>query len=231
MDKKLASDITLWMFLLIVVGLALLLSMCAGCATTPMKFANQQMEHEAQAGLECLKNNDIPGAQARFGNIINLTSCWKMVYGRTTEDTTDETLGIAIYRMQTDAMFKLGQTLLGAAGGFLGLSPGDLATGGAGTGLLAMLITFALGYLKKRKEATVAQQKVEEAEKIQYAQAAAIELGSIKNPALGTVMKDEVKSRALAGTRQDEIVQQAVSDLRSDMGAQIVVEEIPEDTK
>lgn len=231
MRKRTASDITLWLALGAILGAVILLSVCSGCATHSMKLCNKTQKHCATKGIESLKAGDIQKAEFWFQWILRLTNAELSTYGSVPDEIDESMLPIVEYRVRNDKTFMMGQLILGAAGGFFGLSPGDMALGGGGAGLLTMLITFALGYLKKRKQVKNAEQKIEDSEKIQYAQAAAIELGAIKNPVLGTIMKDEVKSRALAGTRQDEIVQQAVADLRSDMGARIPMVEIPEDSE
>lgn len=231
MENRTAKDATFWIALVIILGSIFLLSMCSGCATHAMKTCNKAENYCAKQGITALKNNDIPKAEFWFSWILRLTNAELSTYGSVPEEIDENILPIVEYSVYNDSTFRIGQMILGAAGGFLGLSPGDLATGGAGAGLLTMLITFALGYLKKRKQAQKAEQEKEESEKIQYVQAQAIELGAIKSPVVGTIMKDEIKRGALAGTRQDEIVQQAVSDLNAEMGARIAVEEIPDNTE
>jgi len=213
----------------VLLTIMLTLLMCTGCVTAPMKFENQQVEHEAKMGREELKQNNIEAADQRFQRILQLTGCWKSVYGKTTEEATDETLGIALFRMQNDTTFRLGRMVMGAIGGYLGLSGTQTAVGG---GLLLTLLTiagtFAKKYLSQTKKTQEAEQKVEASEKVQYAQASAIELGSIKDPIIGDLIKDEVRSQLLSGTRQHEIVQQATTDLRAEMGSRIAVAEIAE---
>jgi len=180
-----------------------------------MKLGNKAENYCAKQGLIALENNDIPAASKWLQWILQISGAELSTYGSVPDEISEDMLPVVVWKIQNDQTFKIGQMLLGAAGGFLGLSPGDLALGGGGAGLLTMLITFGLGWLKKRKQIKDTEQKLDESERMQYAQAQAIELGSMQNPAVGTLMKNEIKREALAGTRQDAIVQQAVADLHA----------------